>query len=334
MAVINSTKAVIVYLSRSQARDISDLKRSLSLLDENFNNRFKYPVLIFHEDFDDELMEDIRKSTYSNLRFEKIRFEIPTFLNIKEIPKAVYVNDTPFSLGYRHMCRFMSVPIFQHPAVKNYDYLWRLDTDSFLLDKIDYDVFELMKSNDYIYGYLTIWKDEKDAVKGLWDATKQFLKENNIKPTFLNKFISNETWDMSYYYTNFEISKIDFWLSDGPLNYFNYLDRIGGTYKYRWGDHVIHLLMLSIFAQEDQIHKFSDIAYQHQDFINNHTGIKNSAGYNPFSLKLKKVIASILKVFKILMNKSKLLRRLSKLLWRLLVAILPIKWLRLVSNIK
>lgn len=299
----------------------------MSLLDANFNDTFKYPVLIFHEDFNEKLIEDIQKSTRSNLRFERIQFETPSFLNRKEIPKIVYVNDLAFPIGYCHMCRFMSGLIFQHPAVKDYRYLWRLDTDSFLLDKIDYDVFELMKKNDYIYGYICILKDEADAVTGLWETTKKYMEENNIKPMFLNKFISNGAWDRSFYYTNFEISKIDFWRSDEALSYFNYLDKTGGIYKHRWGDHVIRLLTLAMFVPENKVHQFSDIAYRHQDFINNYskeTGINKDNGGNRFHPS-----AFIMKFMSPVLVLSRKLRKRSKLYRKLLETLLPVDWLRL-----
>ncbi|VVB92993.1 Glycolipid 2-alpha-mannosyltransferase [uncultured archaeon] len=265
-----SVKAAIVYLARSKSGDIANLKRSLSLLDVNFNDKFKYPVIIFHEDINENLMKKIREATRSKVQFEKVIFEIPDFLNKEEIPELVYVDGDCFSMGYRHMCRFFSGIIFHHPALEDYDYYWRLDTDSFLLDNINYDVFQFMQERDLEYGYIDIFKDEP-ASKGLWDTTKKYIEDNNIKPEFLHKFTSNGVWDRSYYYTNFEIAKLDFWRSDEFMNYFEYLDRSGGIYKYRWGDHVIHLLAISIFVPENKVHRFSDIAYQHQGFINNYS---------------------------------------------------------------
>ena len=262
---------VIVYLCRSTDGDITDLKRSLSLLDRHFNDSFKYPVIIFHEDFGERLMDNIRKCTSSNLKYEKVNFEIPSFLDSTEIPEHINVNGYKFPIGYRHMCRFMSELIFQHPAVQQYRYLWRLDTDSFLLDTIKYDIFKAMEQNDYIYGYLHIIKDEPGAVIGLWEATKKYIEENKINPTYLWNFMSGDEWDRSYYYSNFEISRIDFWTSGEALKFFNYIDSTGGIYKYRWGDHVLHLLTLSMFVAENRVHKFADIAYQHKDFINNFT---------------------------------------------------------------
>jgi len=264
-------KAAIAYLVRSKRKDIADLKRSLSLLDINFNDRFNYPVIIFHEDFSDNLMENIRKSTHSKLQFAKVIFEIPDFLNKEEIPEFVFVDGSEFPIGFRHMCRFFSGLIFQQHILKDYDYLWRLDTDSFLLDKIDYDMFQFMHENNYVYGYIHILKEEPDAAKGFWDLVQKYIKENNIKPTFLNKFTIDGIWDRSYYYANFEISKLDFWHSDDFLKYFDYVDKSGGIYKYRWGDTIIHFLAISMFIPENLIHKFSDISYQHQDFVNNYS---------------------------------------------------------------
>ncbi|OGW00599.1 MAG: hypothetical protein A2889_04190 [Nitrospinae bacterium RIFCSPLOWO2_01_FULL_39_10] len=264
--------AVILYLSRSLPKDIADLKESLRLLCENFNNRFKYPVIIFHEDFDEKLIQEIRCSANSHIQFEKVKFEIPDFLN-KDVVSA-----HPFSIGYRHMCRFFSGIVFQHPSLMDYDYYWRLDTDSFLLKNINYDVFGFMQRNNYIYGYITILKDPPEVVKNLWEATKKYIEENKIKPTFLNKFIRNGCWERYYYYTNFEIGNLNFFRSNEYMEYFNYLDRLGGIYEYRWGDTPIHTLAISMFVPENQVHRFRDVAYRHQSY-------ENYLGFNIYSMK-------------------------------------------------
>lgn len=304
-------KAAIVYLVRSRSKDINELKRSLSLLDINFNDKFNYPVIIFHEDFNNNLMEDIQKSTHSKLKFEKVEFEIPNILRNETIPEFIYVNGFEFSIGYRHMCRFFSGLIYQNPALKDYDYYWRLDTDSFLLDKIDYDIFRFMQENNYVYGYTNTGCDHPDAVSGLWDATEKYIEENNIQPTFLHKYIQNGIWDRTGFGTNFEISKLDFWRSDEYMNFFKYLDKEGGTYKYRWGDNVIHLLAISMFIPENQVHKFSNIAYKHQDFIN-----PNSIDLESISklanIKLK-TVTIILKLSTALKRKSKLYKKCMEL---------------------
>ena len=105
---MKKTNACIIYLSRSTLDDISNLKRSLLLLDWHFNNRFRYSVIVFHEDFNEDLIQDIRKSTQSQVEFEKIKFEIPNFLNKDEIPKELVTSWRSFPIGYRHMCRLLT----------------------------------------------------------------------------------------------------------------------------------------------------------------------------------------------------------------------------------
>jgi len=304
-------KGVIVYLSRSTEKDIAYLKKSLSLLDVNFNDQFNYPVIIFHEDFGKNLIKEVSESTHSNINFVKIIFKIPSFLKKEEIPEFIYIRGNyKFPIGYRHMCRFFTAMVFNHTALKEYDWFWRFDTDSFLIDKLDYDVFDFMQKHNYNYGY--IFKSYKtkypEVIDGLWSTTKRYIEENNIKPTFLQKHMINGCWDTSSYFTCFEITKIDFWRSKEVMNYFNYIDKSGGIYKYRWGDAPLHFLMVSMFMPEKQVHKFTDIAYRHQEYVNAysknwivHTKLKimkySLIGYN--ILKTSKVIRKVINLLKI-----------------------------------
>jgi len=287
--------ATIVYLVRNTKRDIDNLLSSLKMLDVNFNKAYNYPIILFHENITSDKIEYIKCSTTSILYFEKIVFEVPQFLNKDTIPEIVYVNGFGFSMGYRHMCRFFSGIIYHHPALKSFDYYWRLDTDSFLRGKIEYDVFEFMHDNNYIYGYVDSGIDTA-TVDELRTATERYISKNKIKNT--------GTWDGSAYGTNFEISKIDFWNSEKCIDFFNYLDNLGGIFRYRWGDHIIHFITVSLFCPDKQIHKFTDIAYQHQDVYYNYT--LNISGFSKnISLLKKGILQTILKSSALLKRKSK-----------------------------
>lgn len=258
---INGKKldAVILYLSRRQ--DIQNLKKSLKLLYKFFNKKFKYPVLIFHDDFTKQEENSLLKIN-KNIKFENVEFKIPPWIDQNKSFK------TDFSMGYRHMCRFFSGELYKNDAIKNYDWYWRLDSDSFIHSDINYDIFNFMDKKGFIYGYLgQVLKDIPNAVEGLWDLTKRYIQIHNIKPKFLQKYLDNNgSWDRSLYYTNFEVSKLDFWRSDEYMKYYNYIDQNGGIYYNRWGDHVIHFLALSIFIDENKIYCFKDIDYSHQSF--------------------------------------------------------------------
>jgi len=264
MKEIDNRKCVILYLVRNSKRDVKDLKKSLHYLDINFNDDYKYPVIIFNEDFTNTIMESIKNSTRSEIIFQKVTFKIPEFLNKNEVSDYVYIDNSPysvgFSIGYRHMCRFFAGKIYDCLILKDYKYYWRLDAHSYVLKKINYDIFKYMEVNNILYGYIDSGKDITNT-NSLWIVTKKYLEDKNIK--------YDKTWDGIAYGTNFEISSFEFWRSSEYKNYFDYIDRTGGIYKYRWGDHIIHYLAISIFVSEQKLHKFTDIAYQHNKDIYN-----------------------------------------------------------------
>lgn len=253
--------AVIVYLSRKY--DINDLKKSLKLLYKNYTKRFNYPILIFHDDFTNE-DQNLLLNIYSNIKFEKLEFEIPSWIEKSRINEGSH----KVRIAYMHMCRFFSGEIYKHDVIKKYDWYMRLDSDSYVHFPIKYDLFNFMERQGFIYGYLeTTIKDLPEFVIGLWELTKEYIQKNNIQPTFLNKYLDKDgEWDRSLFYTNFEISKLDFWRSEGYMEYYKMIDQNGGIYYSRWGDHTIHLLALSMLADENKLHCFKDIDYSHQDF--------------------------------------------------------------------
>ena len=43
--------------------------------------------------------------------------------------------------GYKHMCRFQSILIYQQPIIAELEYKFRLDDDSLVTSLIEYDIF-------------------------------------------------------------------------------------------------------------------------------------------------------------------------------------------------
>ena len=256
----------IIYLSC--LRDVEKLKESLRRLDYFFNDQYSYPVIVFHENFDQELQRQITGVTRSPIQFETVTFQIPEFLDRAKIPETIYYQKWGFGIGYRNMCRFFAGEFFHHPVLKNFKYVWRLDSDSFILSSPNFNVFKKMADENYVYGFQHIEKDVPEVTGGLWEATKKYIEEHQIIPTYLSDFLVNGAWDLSYYYSNFEILDMEFFRTKEIQNYYQHLDKTGGIYMHRWGDHIIRLLTLAIFADKNKVHKFSEMGYQHQHFIN------------------------------------------------------------------
>lgn len=249
------TKGAIVYLLKNSSKDVNNIKQSLNLLDINFNDIYKYPVVIFHEDLTEKRMQEIRKSSNSKIIFEQVHFEIPSYVDKKSVPEYLYADGYRFGIGCRHLGRFFSYDAYNHPVFKDYNYVWRLDADSFMMGKINYDVFQYMEDNKIIFGYMVVLIEHEEFRKNFAETVSAYFKKD-IK------------WNGEYYYGNFSISNLDFWRSKEYTDYYNYIDRMGGIYKYRWGEQMLHYIAVQMFLKENQIHRFDDIPYRHQTFTN------------------------------------------------------------------
>ena len=250
---VDQPKAAVYYLVRSDR--IRILGESLKALDKYFNNRFKYPVIIFHErNFTAYHRAQLREVTTSNLYFQLIQFTIPDFI-VQPFPKS----ECNYPVGYKHMCRFHSLGVYEQPIIKQLDYTWRLDDDSFILSNINQDIFRFMSDKDLVYGYTFVTNDAGRCVQHLWTNATSYIRDNHIKTQFFDKWP-----DTKMYYNNFEVSATKLWYSTEYKEYINMIDRAGGIYYNRWGDAPIKSIAVSMFVPENKTHCFCDVKYKHQ----------------------------------------------------------------------
>lgn len=234
-----------MYLGGSKWEDIIDLKRSLFLLDKYFNRKYQYPIIIFNEDYNSTLKEHFKNDISVQPQFIKVKLRIPDWIDKNEIPEYF---DDKWNIGYRHMCRFLSY--YAYTYLEDYEYYWRLDTDSFIRASIEFDPFEIMKKEQAIHGYVGTFKESPKVIK-------------ELLPTVDKHFGYKIFWDRECYQMNFDISKTSYWLNDPYKSYFDYLDKSGGIYKYRWGDIPIRTIALNEFGAKV---KKLNIKYRHQHF--------------------------------------------------------------------
>jgi alpha 1,2-mannosyltransferase len=256
----NKTRAVIHVLV--QSKRLHRLKVMLSSLDTHFNDKYKYPLIIFYEEVDRNFSESVvRNLTRSLVFFQKIRFEIPPYVNLSQvkIPSGGHRTRVVSHPGYHHMCRFQAFTLYDHPIMDpQVKYAWRLDDDSHILAPVKYDVFELMRDKQIQYGYNTICTDSSDLVVGLWEAVDLYISVTNLDPRRFKQ------WGRArYYYNNFEISEVSIWRSENYRKLCNYLDQLGGIYYHRWGDGPIKSIGVSLFVPTEKLHRFGDVRYNH-----------------------------------------------------------------------
>jgi len=271
------SNSVIIYLLENNSFKLSLFETSLKNLRDNFLLKFPYKVLLFHENnFPVREVELHFKNIYSNIEFKEISyFGPPRNIDAEKIKFEVGTHGGWMGMGYRNMCRFFSTIYLNY--LTEYDYYWRLDTDSIVFEPMYFDPFEYMKKNNFLYGYIGDTGGPDAEKGGLF--THDYIKRNNITPqSWFNKifFNDNPTLPERQIYNNFEIVNLNFLRQEKVLNYLKAVDQTGFIYKYKLGDAPIRTFTLGMFCPNNQIARFKNISYIHEAHFVQRLGAINS----------------------------------------------------------
>ena len=224
-----------------------DVIKRNSLIHKNFNIRYNYPLLIFHEG-------NINESHQKYIIDKSEGGENIKFINISEVwilpgtGGEARTHPRYGGFGFNKMCRFYSYEIYKY--LEGYDYAMRLDDDSFIESEINYDIFEDMHKNGYDYGYIRRKIDwHKKTIDTFGKFCKNYLKKN-VNPG--NNF-----------YNNFHISRVNFWNNPEIKEFFNAIEKTGNIRTCRWGDSCIQAACVKFWSTREKIKEYSDFIYTH-----------------------------------------------------------------------
>lgn len=241
------TKGVVVYLARGTHARM--LFNSLSLLWNNFILSHRYPVIVFEEgDFTEEQRKEARMIC-PGTTFRTVDLSPPSWVDTSPAGRKTWALKR-FGIGYRSMCRFFSMQVFKH-LEGEFDYYMRLDDDSEVLSPVKTDLFRCMEDNDFWYAWRSLWP-ENNGMDGLLSLIRQhdpaLRSLGSIK---------------SVYYTNFHMAKTDLWSQPKIASLLEAIDKSGGIYKYRWGDHCIQTYICKAYVPQRHVKLFREFAYKH-----------------------------------------------------------------------
>jgi hypothetical protein len=239
-------RGVIVYLAdRLEAKRVPLLLQSLHSMEEYFNRLYHYPVIIFHLDYTEHEKRLISSSCSSKITF-------------------VQLNESPLPSDLRS--RFYLGLMLMHPALDPYEYYWRFDEDSFLLERLTYDPFEVMQDGRYMYGYRSIVGEKpQEDEKELWRYTCEFARRHKLPLRHLKKMCGDwlGRYRGQHFYNHFEICNIPFWRGSGL--YREYFAKLDSGFKRPWDEGEVRTFACYLLLRPDQIHHFDDIGYRHKD---------------------------------------------------------------------
>jgi mannosyltransferase len=147
---------------------------------------------------------------------------------------------------------------YELPALKDYQWYWRLEPDVEFTCSITYDPFVEMARRGKLYGYTIALWEVGDSCPGLFRAASDWMALRGIKPNALwrsmmsvswapwplrsllslrpHRDASGDLWSMCHFWSNFEIANMDLFRSAKYQEFVDYLDRTGGFYYERVSD--------------------------------------------------------------------------------------------------
>lgn len=255
---------LIEFLDRPLEQNHKEMMRfnqSLWRLWDNFNDEYRYPIHIFHEPpFNSTFRERYRAMwpEEMNITFHLVEFSLPsTFpqIDVNDPAQIDSLNMNPTARrafpGYNHMIHFFFMDIFNHPAIRDLDYYWRLDHDSRLDSKINVDVFRYMRSRGMDYGYRAVTTEARHVAHGMLDFFNDYMHNTSHQAvngyTVLDQshrnclaipqdYQARQDMQPLMYYNNFEIVNVQTWLSPEIQAFTKAVDETNMIYWNRWGD--------------------------------------------------------------------------------------------------
>ena len=178
---------VIAYLIDQQR--IDELSRSLENLFRYYNDRFRFPVLLFHDAvFNVQQAKNTIIKKISNERVELLEFhevigftDFPPGFDIGdnvEKAKRENVQDWWRYPGYNHMISFWWRKVLLQPRMATVEYYMRLDSDSTIRAPINYDLFEFVHQKGVRYSYRAMWWENSCCAKYLYPFVYLYAKQN------------------------------------------------------------------------------------------------------------------------------------------------------------
>ena len=248
---------------------ICGFNMSMNYLVQNWRPFNAYPVILMGEaPWSQREMDSIRRTWPSlEILFTCVAKQFQLFSandRFEDFKKPLA------SLGYKRMCAFWFSGFLEVPLLQKYRYIFRLDDDSCIRSKLNFDVFRYLEANEFQYAFRDMGQDPDNVVHGLSDFVIEYVTQRGINathPTLLS-IITEIGPDQIFptFDTNIEIIDTHRFREADIADFAAYISSTNMIFHRRWGDAPLRLMEALLFLKENQLMRVCDFAYQHSSW--------------------------------------------------------------------
>jgi hypothetical protein len=188
-------------------------------------------LVVFHEGNIHPEHQRIIETETPTLKFKwiQIPFQFPTDVPLPH-ETIITFRDGSCYPGYHVMCEFHTCDVWDH--LKDYDVVLRVDEDCILESEKWADVF-------------TCVSPEVQYKTPMFD-----VETHDMTNVTLPQWLAEDAkfYDRTMPYTNVFVTRMDIWNRDDVRGFIKRIRESRGCIKYRWGDHVLHSVILKKFG--------------------------------------------------------------------------------------
>mmetsp|Transcript_23227 Transcript_23227/g.74781 ORF Transcript_23227/g.74781 Transcript_23227/m.74781 type:complete len:562 (-) Transcript_23227:190-1875(-) len=226
------------------------LMSSLPYLEHNFIRHYRHEVCILHTGLDRAAMTSIAELVDTRVHFADIRRQYlpPDWLEQQRAgnPARVFCHCGELRWGdeYCTMNRFFLVTFFEVELLREFDWWFRLDSDTYVVKPFPTDPFVLAASTgvDFMHiGTGGMEYDYEPCTVGLAEAVEKYKGEFGIS--------NNVTeWINSRWQGQFMLGRLAWFRREVPQQFFHYFDRedVGLMYYHRLADQNLLPLLFAL----------------------------------------------------------------------------------------
>ena len=265
--------AIVMMMIKPSDKAIRDFQVALQRLHEHFNHMHHYPLVLFVDDplkwqylqFVVSIRVHVVQVNASDWAVPPGTGEYPELFMLKSSPAH-----TGFSVQYRQMSRWSAGYLFSHPALERYEYVLKIDSDSFAYAPWTKDPLLEMHRKNAKMGYWISYQDTPDVTEGLWDAFVAYVRKRKLTLKQPGLIMDAEgRFKRTNLYGCLIGAKTEIFRSQEYKDLFQHFDNLNGFMLHRWDEQKLFAFYVALHAEQEEVVFFEGVYIDHQTWARN-----------------------------------------------------------------